>query len=275
MSERQEKEYGARQGTIARAGAEPPTRTPVSRARRSALMTTSWDDGHPLDFRVAELLEGYGLAGTFYVPRTSQRAVMHPQSIRELGHKFEIGAHTLEHLRIDRLTDAEASAQLSGSRRWIEDTTGKSCDVFCFPGGEFKKRQLRLVREAGFRAARTVELLSTAEPRQIDGLCIIPTTIQAFPHGPNAYLKNALKRFSRTFYLALFSSFPSKDWVARAMEMLARTIEQGGVFHLWGHSWEVEQESQWRQLENFLSFASTRLNLLRCVTNSELCGYAS
>ncbi len=251
-----------------------PAQMPVSQLRPRALMTTSWDDGHPLDFRVAELLEKYGLAGTFYVPRTSQKAVMHPQKIRELGRTFEIGAHTLEHVRIDRLVDDAAFAQLSGSRRWVEDVTGKNCEVFCFPGGAFKKRQLRLVREAGFRAARTVELLSTAEPREIDGLCVIPTTIQAFPHGTYAYMKNALRRFSRTFYLAVRSSSNSGDWVAQATEILTRTIEQGGVFHLWGHSWEIEEKSQWKQLESFLSFVSTRLCTMQCVTNSELCSYA-
>jgi hypothetical protein len=163
---------------------------------------------------------------------------------------------------------------LSGSRQWVEEITGKGCKVFCFPGGRFKKRQLRLVREAGFRAARTVELLSIAEPRQIDGLCVIPTTIQAFPHGTCAYVKNALLRFSRASYFALLSASKSGDWVAQATEMLSRTIERGGVFHLWGHSWEIEQEGQWQQLESFLSLATTRLSSLRCVTNSELCEYA-
>jgi glycosyltransferase involved in cell wall biosynthesis/peptidoglycan/xylan/chitin deacetylase (PgdA/CDA1 family) len=260
------------------AGERPPAdpREAISMrpAQPRVLMTTSWDDGHPLDFRVAELLEKHGLAGTFYVPRRSQRAVMHPQRVRELGRTFEIGAHTLEHVRIDRLADEAASAQLSGSRQWVEEITGKGCKVFCFPGGRFKKRQLRLVREAGFRAARTVELLSIAEPRQIDGLCVIPTTIQAFPHGTCAYVKNALLRFSRASYFALLSASKSGDWVAQATEMLSRTIERGGVFHLWGHSWEIEQEGQWQQLESFLSLATTRLSSLRCVTNSELCEYA-
>jgi glycosyltransferase involved in cell wall biosynthesis len=241
-----------------------------SSAFHGPLMTTSWDDGHPLDFRIAELLEKYGMSGTFYVPRTSQDAVMHPRGIRELGRRFEIGAHTLEHVRIDRLEDGEAFAQLSGSRQWVEDVTGKSCEVFCFPGGTFKKRQLRLVQEAGFRAARTVELLSTAEPHRVDGLCVIPTTIQAFPHGKCAYVRNSLRRFSATFYLALRSTSSSGDWVAQATEMLARTIERGGVFHLWGHSWEIEQEGQWQQLESFLSFVRTKSPSLQCVTNSEL-----
>ena len=38
----------------------------------STCITTSWDDGHPLDLRVAELLAKYGLQGTFYVPMTAE-----------------------------------------------------------------------------------------------------------------------------------------------------------------------------------------------------------
>jgi hypothetical protein len=39
-------------------------------------ITTSWDDGHPSDLRVAELLIKHGLRGTFYVPMTAQTATL-------------------------------------------------------------------------------------------------------------------------------------------------------------------------------------------------------
>jgi peptidoglycan-N-acetylglucosamine deacetylase len=239
---------------------------------KKCLMTTSWDDGHPLDFRVAELLTKYGLTGTFYVPRASQKQVMTAARVRELSCGFEIGAHTLDHVRIDRMPDAEASRQLLGSRRWVEETTGKKCSVFCFPGGKFNGRQLRLVRETGYRAARTVELLSIAEPRSVGGLWIIPTTIHAYPHGPLAYAKNAAKRLTASHLLKLPAALFAKDWVALAKEMLIRTTEHGGVFHLWGHSWEIEQERQWNQLEAFLAFAGGRVKNSSCVVNGELCG---
>ena len=32
------------------------------------LITTSWDDGHPLDLRLAELLHKYDVPATFYIP---------------------------------------------------------------------------------------------------------------------------------------------------------------------------------------------------------------
>jgi hypothetical protein len=37
----------------------------MSKANRPFVMTTSWDDGHPLDLQIAQLLSKSGLAGTF------------------------------------------------------------------------------------------------------------------------------------------------------------------------------------------------------------------
>jgi peptidoglycan/xylan/chitin deacetylase (PgdA/CDA1 family) len=245
----------------------------MSHIERKVLVTTSWDDGHPLDLRVAELLQKFGLAGTFYVPRSSQKPVMDRSQIRELGKSFEIGAHTLEHVMIDRLSDREASMQLSGSREWIEGLTGKTCRVFCFPGGKFRNTQLPLVRQAGYQAARTVELLSTAAPRCVSGLYIIPTTIQAFPHGACAYARNAAKRFSAAYFVSLPAALHSKGWVVLAIEMLNRAVEFGEVFHLWGHSWEVEEQGEWENLEVLLTAISSCREKWKSVTNGELCGY--
>jgi glycosyltransferase involved in cell wall biosynthesis/peptidoglycan/xylan/chitin deacetylase (PgdA/CDA1 family) len=248
--------------------------TQLNPAQHRSLITTSWDDGHPLDLRVAELLAKSGLAGTFYVPRTSQRPVMSGAQIRELSKFFEIGAHTLDHVAIDRLSDAQASAQLSGSREWVQELTGKSCRVFCFPGGKFRSRQLPLVRQSGYEAVRTVELLSIGGPRRVDGLCVIPTTIQVFPHGPYAYAKNALKRLSAPVMNWPRGSLLSRDWLTLAKHLFLTTMQRGGVFHLWGHSWEIEEQAQWENLEKFLMTVGKWRQQLTGVTNSELSAYA-
>jgi glycosyltransferase involved in cell wall biosynthesis/peptidoglycan/xylan/chitin deacetylase (PgdA/CDA1 family) len=246
----------------------------MSHVQKTFLVTTSWDDGHPLDQRVAELLAKYGLPGTFYVPRSGQRPVMNASQIRELSANFEIGGHTLDHIMLDRLSDSEVNAQLAGSREWIEQSTGKTCRVFCFPGGKFRNRQLPLVRQAGYQAARTVELLSTASPRCIDGLCLIPTTVQVFPHGPFAYARNALKRLSPAALRWPRGSFLSRDWAALAKDLFFQTLNSGGVFHIWGHSWEIEEQGQWENLEMFLMTMCQSRAQVRGVTNSELCRYA-
>jgi peptidoglycan/xylan/chitin deacetylase (PgdA/CDA1 family) len=238
-------------------------------------MTTSWDDGHPLDFRVANLLVKYGLAGTFYVPRSAERSVLNRAQIHELSRSFEIGAHTLEHVYLDRISDTEAKKQLFGSRHWVQDVTGRECKVFCFPGGKFRKKHLSQLREAGFQAARTVELLSTEDPRRVNGLFLLPTTVQVYPHGRLTYLKNRLKR---PFAASLWSScapLRTNDLVVLAKDALDRVTARGGVFHLWGHSWEIEEYQLWDRLEQIFSMIAARKRQFRAVTNGGLIPHAS
>src|SRR4029077_18107218 len=97
----------------------------------AAYITTSWDDGHPLDLRIADMLAKYGLDGTFYVPRGAENDTMALDQIRKLSCAFEIGAHTLDHVVLTRATEEEAWRQIGGSKSWLEDVTGLPCLMFC------------------------------------------------------------------------------------------------------------------------------------------------
>ena len=240
----------------------------------ASLVTTSWDDGHPLDLRIADLLGRYSLTGTFYIPRDGGWPTMTAAEIRQLASQFEMGAHTLDHTPLDRAPDDEALHQLSGSREWIEDITGKPCRAFCFPGGKYRREQLPLVRGAGYLSARTVELLSTDLPRRVEGLLLIPTTVQAYPHSPLAYARNALTRRSLANLFHARAFFCGRDWYELGVTLLERTLGRGGVFHLWGHSWEIEQEHQWDRLEKLLAVIAANKGKVTCLTNSELKSYA-
>src|SRR5437588_7352721 len=84
-----------------------------------AYITTSWDDGHPLDFRVAALLAKYGLRGTFYVPRSAETDTMTVVQLRELSGSFEIGAHTLHHGDLTGATEQQARQEIVDSKAWV------------------------------------------------------------------------------------------------------------------------------------------------------------
>jgi peptidoglycan/xylan/chitin deacetylase (PgdA/CDA1 family) len=161
-----------------------------------AWITTSWDDGHPLDLRIAEMLHRHGLPGTFYIPKSIPSGVMSDAQIRELSQSFEIGGHTLDHVFLPTVPDAQAQIQIVGCRKWVENVTGVRCDMFCPPAGKFTRTHAEMIRRAGFLGLRSVELLSTRPPRFIDGLMHVPTTLQAFPHPRYIYVKNAIKRQS-------------------------------------------------------------------------------
>lgn len=40
-----------------------------------AIVTTSWDDGHPSDLKLAELLKRYDVPATFYIPIDNRERV--------------------------------------------------------------------------------------------------------------------------------------------------------------------------------------------------------
>ena len=92
---------------------KPNTATASSDPRRAAV-TTSWDDGHKLDIRLAAMLERAGVAGTFYIaPRSCEipdDARLTPNEIRSLATGFEIGGHPLTHARLPYLDARQAAA---------------------------------------------------------------------------------------------------------------------------------------------------------------------
>jgi peptidoglycan/xylan/chitin deacetylase (PgdA/CDA1 family) len=234
-------------------------------------MTTSWDDGHPLDFRVAELLAKYGLRGTFYVPRSSEYSTMTAAQLRQLSSSFEVGAHTLHHVDLTTATEQQAWQEIAASRCWVEQSIGLACPMFCPPKGKFSPTHLRLIRKAGYAGARSVELLSLDFPRASDGLKLMPTTVQAHPHGLLAYARNAIRRCAfRNLHLFMVH-VRSTDWTGLARALLCRALERGGVFHLWGHSWEIEQTGQWQQLEEVLRFMGQHTKQAVALTNGQLC----
>jgi peptidoglycan/xylan/chitin deacetylase (PgdA/CDA1 family) len=239
--------------------------------RPPTYITTSWDDGHPMDLCVAALLAKYGIAGTFYVPATTQSKTMSAAQLRDLTPDFEIGAHTLHHVDLTRVTDRTAWQEIASSKSFIEDNTGVPCACFSPPLGRYERSHLHMIREAGYLGLRSVEFLSLDFPRPQAGLMLMPTTIQAFPHRFSAFAKNAVKRMALANLWRYVIHGHAAEWPVMAESLLRHAIARGGVFHLWGHSWELQDASQWRRLKDVLCLMSGFVRQAPAVTNGQLC----
>jgi len=98
-----------------------------------AIVTTSWDDGHPCDFRLADELAQRNLPATFYVPLTGEgnKSVLPGEALRtfrKLG--FEIGAHTVSHRILRGLEQKELSREVRDSKRMLEELLGSEVHMF-------------------------------------------------------------------------------------------------------------------------------------------------
>ena len=236
-------------------------------------VTTSWDDGHPSDLRIAEMLARHNVPATFYIPASSQFERMDTAGIRELGQTFEVGAHTLRHLRLNRLPDAEAAREIVGSKDYNEQLLGMPCTLFAPPGGRFGRAHLAMAEQAGFHGFRTTELMSLDHPKPYRGMAMMATTLQVFPHRPWAYWKNAL-RHAKPVNLTVYLRHGRRGLIQAFESLLDRAIASGGVVHLWGHGWEIEERNEWNLLAGILECLAERRSDVHLVSNSALCNLA-
>jgi hypothetical protein len=58
------------------------------------------------------------------------------------------------------------------------------------------------------------------------------------------------------------------NWEQLAIALFERTCQQGGLFHLWGHSWELERTNGWQKLERVLAYIATKSHVIH-QTNTE------
>jgi len=233
------------------------------------LVTTSWDDGHPSDLRLADVLEKHGLRGTFYVPciNSEGRPVMRSTEIAELGRRFEIGGHTQDHISLTDTGPHLAAAQIAANKHRLEDLLGREVCGFAYVRGRHNRTVRGMVAKAGYRYARTTRnLMSTPGLDRFR----VPTTTQFYRHSASTYIRNYLSGGPTLRRSAVLATVLIKGGLAarhfRAAEACAHS---GGYFHLWGHSWELDEHDLWDELDRLLG----RLLQLhaRFVTNADWC----
>ena len=213
------------------------------------IVTTSWDDGSILDLKLGELLTKYGIKGTFYIPRFSKRITpMQKIDLLELAAKHELGAHTINHAHLTLIPQSEAKTEIEGSKIYLEDIAGTQIKMFCYPFGEFNEDTKQIIKAAGFIGARTVKfngLKDIPDPYEF-GITTAASNHQSDESGEIA-------KYSPAVSLKSLS-----DWEVKAKVLFDLALSEGGIWHLWGHSWEIDDHNEWNKLERVLNYVSRR-----------------
>ncbi len=209
------------------------------------IVTTSWDDGSKFDLKLAELLSKYGLKGTFYIPKSYRVDHVSENEIIMLDNKFEVGAHTLTHVDLTVVSSEECSKEIEGSKVYLEGLLGHKVHMFCYPKGRYNKDVKDLVRRSGFIAARTCDYGTSNPALDPYGLQI---TLQTTNGSPRISLI--------TWWMSGVSVFSLIDWEIRAKLLFDLALRKGGIYHIWGHSWEIDKGKKWDKLERVFSYIS-------------------
>lgn len=215
------------------------------------ILTFSFDDGTSEDIRLVELMNKYGVKGTFNLTSSwltaknrslncQDKVVCHINYTENCnlydGH--EIACHSYSHPNLLKCDDATVYNEIFLGKKILEYLF--ECDIvgMAYPGGGFDERIKSVACDCGIKYARTVTRTYGFAP---------PCDLLEW--NPTCHFKN-----------------PEREELAD--KFLSSDLEGDAVFYIWGHSYEFENEDDWASFEALLARLSGRDDILY-LTNSE------
>ena len=171
------------------------------------------------------------------------------RSLRKMG--MEIGSHTMSHRVLTKLKKNEILSELTESKKWLEDLLGEEVTAFCYPKGKFNARVRRQAVKAGYALARTTAAFRIGFPSDP---WTMPTSFQFFPHRLSTHIRHAAREGNlRGLWDWQQRWGMETDLLSLTAIMSTDVVSAGGVLHIWGHSWEVDENGLWNSLEMVLA----------------------
>ena len=140
---------------------------------------------------------------------------------------------------------------------------------FCYPRGKFNDEVVSIIRRAGFIGARTVK----SATRNIKDPFRMGTTAYAASwfFGLAPYFRHVVaSQDCGLFCFMLRNNLLLNFWDRVAIETLDFVVDNGGIWHLWGHSWEVDENNDWVRLERVFCRVGELSTEARKMNNSQL-----
>jgi len=221
-------------------------------------VTFSYDDGVTQDIKLIHMLNKYNLKGTFNLNsellgtggkfEVNNQLISHykleASDVKEIYEGHEVAVHTLTHLNLTTLDDAEVLRQVKQDKANLENLVGYDVVGMAYPCGGVNNddRVAKLIKEnTDIKYCRT-----TINTDSFD-------------------IQDNLHRFNpNVFHTIQFD---------RLMEMGRNFIElepdKPQIFYIWGHSYELDVDDGWTKLEEFFKLIANRDDIFYG-TNSEV-----
>jgi peptidoglycan-N-acetylglucosamine deacetylase len=210
------------------------------------------------------------LRGTFYVPtgRLGGESLFSRVDMRTLSASgFEIGGHTVSHAILPDIDPQQRNREITECKSVLEEILGTEVGMFCYPKGRRNREVEQAVKRAGYLGARSTETLTTRA--NFDPFAM-PATIQAYPHRPSNYVRGLLRMGAlATLMSAIPDLLTFDNWLQLGKKQFDRTLRDGGVWHIYGHPWEIEKLNLWPQVREMFAYVGNRSEV-RYVTNGQL-----
>ena len=227
----------------------------------SKALTLSYDDGVEQDIRLVEIMNKYGLKGTFnlsgglFAPEGTvyPQGQIHRRMSKSAAYDLyancgqEIALHAYTHPDLTLLSAGNAAYQIVKDREALEDMFGRIVRGMAYPYGTNSDGTAELLKNCGVAYCRTVEATCRFD---------IPTNWLRMP-------STCHHDHPRLMELADdFLAKPNFSW------------SRPKLFYLWGHSYEFEANNNWHVIEDFAAKVSGKEDVWYA-TNIDICDYVN
>ena len=206
---------------------------------KSKAFTMSYDDGTIHDRRLVEIMNRYGIRGTFnlnagFLGQTCWIGGLHgkldiskiePDEVPTLYAGHEIAGHGLNHASPTDIGSSAYFYETIEDKAALEHLTGKLVRGYAYPFGAYDEKTKNVMQLAGYHYARTVDTT-----RQFE----LPTDFLAWKgtcHHNDPQLMQLAERFCRGEHFSLHTK----------------------LFYVWGHSYEFADDDNWSCIEGLCS----------------------
>jgi peptidoglycan/xylan/chitin deacetylase (PgdA/CDA1 family) len=213
-------------------------------------LTLSYDDGVEQDRRLIEILNRYGIKGTFNINSGIQSGAnkgqkgdvvirrMNVCTLPELYKGHEVAVHSLTHPHLENLDKETIINELEQDKLNLQRIFETEIHGMAYPYGTFNDLVVETVRECNLRYARGVQSTMSFD------------------------IPEDLLRFQPTIHHRESGLMD----MAEAFIKLQPTKPQ--VFYLWGHSYEFDIDNNWQVIEDFCRLMAGREDIFYA-TNAE------
>ncbi len=224
---------------------------------RAKALTFSYDDGVKSDVRFVELLNRYGMKGTFNLNsecyagedgcsphgNVTRRMTREQTTALFADGCHEVAVHTATHPLLTELPISAVTYEVLKDRENLEGQFGKIVRGMAYPYGPHNDGVVDALRACGIAYARTV--ISTEKFKMPTDWLRLETTC----HHKNKRLMELARQF------------------------VERKSREPLMFYLWGHTYEFDDDNNWEVIEEFVDFMGGREDTVWYATNMEIYEY--
>lgn len=211
---------------------------------RNKALTISYNDGLWSDVHLLEILNRYGIRGTFNLNSgcmTEERRIG-KEKIPALYKGHEIATHGVKHLTLARCPMTDVVKEILEDRQALEELTGEIVCGHAYPNGSYSPEIKTLLPSLGIHYARTAT---------DTGLYTHPQDF--YEWNPTCHHNNRLMYHAKEF---LSFDLPQFQY----------------LFYVWGHSYEFDRDNNWDVIEEFCKMIGGREDIWYA-TNAEVVHY--